>query len=1094
MRRVRRLLAVVLVVAGTVALAVPGRGQAAGDAGPAVRKSPVRTEPVGSASARVAAAGPIVGGLNLEAGFGRATVDLSGDAARGESATMSAGSAGLFLSLAGAPPVLPDPTRADSTGTADAERSVAAPAGDFVRLGHEKAHAEPRRSEARTGLGDLAVGPAAVLGGTSTAAINEEGASSSSAVGELRLGGAGGPAVVLSGLTWRAAQPKGAPGEAAFSIGAATIAGQPLAVGSPEQIAAAIEAANGALGSQGIRISAPVVAAGPDGGRVGPLRVELRDPPLNRAVAGAAYGPLAPTVSQAQDEAVKASGSDPRVSQALLGANVALSLVLGNGGVGVEVGGATADLTTREVPDLDSLLGGSRPAPLPGAASGGSGGPAPAGSDGAAGGPEQPDGAAGGAWTGGDPPAGYAALPPAGGLDTGGGTAIAAPATAAPPPVSGTAPGSGGSRRSPARPPGHLPAPLAAAGLATGFSIAGADWLGRRRTVGLVGGLRAAAGLGTPGRRPARRGRRLVALGVAAGLVLGLALAPSRVPLRSRAGDELASSSPLSAGDGAPVQTGVPSDPGPSGAAAAGAGGASGAAAAAGAGANAATPATGPAGRVAVRGANPAVGTAAGPRPGAATGVRTPAPGGRTATSTPGGAAGAVTRGRDCPGGELQDKNSTYSPPCLDFSGDNGGATSRGVTADTVTVAMREPELIDAGVNNQGRITDTPADLKRSLLAFVDYFNRVYQTYGRKVQVVFYKAKTPLLAGAEGGHQEEANADALTVSQEIKAFADLAAMAPSFADALARQGVIGYGTYHLSKTWYQAHAPYAWASLPDCTWIAEQSIDYVVKRLGTAPARYAGDPAMRTKPRAIGLVVPDSPWYQECADHAEELYRAAGYHFARRVNYPLNFNQSSQTATNVVAQMKAAGVTTVMCMCDPLLPYFATPQANQQDYHPEWLVAGFGATDTDIAGQFYDQAQWSHAFGMGVIGELKSGYASESYRAYKAIRNDEPAQLRDVEYFPLLWFFSCLQMAGPNLNPKTFEAGCFALPPHQGEIGLWKFGPGDYTAVSDAREIYWDPEAVSPWNNRKGRYLATMGGQRFSGPWPAGEPSFPPPK
>jgi hypothetical protein len=539
------------------------------------------------------------------------------------------------------------------------------------------------------------------------------------------------------------------------------------------------------------------------------------------------------------------------------------------------------------------------------------------------------------------------------------------------------------------------------------------------------------------------------------------------------------------------VQTGVPSDPAPSGGAPA-AGAASGAAVATAGAAGAAARTTGPAGRPGA-GPNATAGNASGRRPGA-TGPTGPTPGGRTATSAAGGAPGTVTRGRDCPGGELQDKNSTYSPPCLDFSGDNGGATSRGVTGDTITISMREPELFDVGVNNQGRITDSPADLKRSILAFVDYFNRVYQTYGRKVQIVFYKAKTPLLAGAEGGHQEEANADALTVSQEIKAFADLAASAPSFADALARQGVVGYGTFHLSKSWYQAHAPYAWASLPDCTWIAEQSIDYLIKRLGTAPAKYAGDPAMRTKPRAIGLVVPDSPWYQECADHADELYKAAGYKFARRVNYPLNFNQESQTATNVIAQMKAAGVTTVMCMCDPLLPYFGTPQANQQDYHPEWLVAGFGATDTDIVGQFYDQAQWSHAFGMGVIGELKSGYASESYRAYKAVRNDEPAQLRDTGYFPLLWFFSCLQLAGPNLTPKTLEAGCFALAPHQGEIGLWKFGPGDYTAVSDAREIYWDADAVSPWNNRKGRYLATMGGQRFSGAWPQGEPSFPPPK
>src|SRR2546423_5209664 len=117
---------------------------------------------------------------------------------------------------------------------------------------------------------------------------------------------------------------------------------------------------------------------------------------------------------------------------------------------------------------------------------------------------------------------------------------------------------------------------------------------------------------------------------------------------------------------------------------------------------------------------------------------------------------------------------------------------------------------------------------------------------------------------------------------------------------------------------------------------------------------------MRTKPRAIGLVVPDSPWYQECADHAEALYKAAGYRFARRVNYPLDFNQESQTATNVVAQLKAAGVTSVLCLCDPLLPYFATPQAHQQDYHPEWLVARVGRSHPRPRRPVYRPGAWAH--------------------------------------------------------------------------------------------------------------------------------------
>src|SRR5581483_3497614 len=536
---------------------------------------------------------------------------------------------------------------------------------------------------------------------------------------------------------------------------------------------------------------------------------------------------------------------------------------------------------------------------------------------------------------------GYAPLPAGAGASVGSPAGSGAPAAAPSSPE--VAVGAGAGTPSPRHRSGHLPAPLAATALATGLTIAGADWLARRRTVGVVGGLRAAAGLGAAVGRPARSRRSLVAAGVAAVTVAGLALAPSRVPLASRGGDEAAAVSPVPGGNGTAVQTGVPSDNGAAGAAdgAGGAGAGSGPAAGAAAVSGAAGTASrgGGAGRSpAGPNANQGNGSGTGPGP---TGATTGGPGGRTATS--GAAApGAVTRGRDCPGGDLQDKNSTYSPPCLDFRGD------KGVTGDTITVAMREMEPIDAGANNQGRLTDTPADLQRSALAFVDYFNRVYQTYGRKVQLVFYKAKMPQLAGAEGGHQEEANADALTVGQEIKAFADLTAGAPAYADALVRQGVIGFGTFHLSRSWYQAHAPYAWANLPDCTWIAEHSVDYVVKRVAPFPARFAGDPAMRTKPRAIGLVVPDSPWYQECADHAEALYKAAGYHFARRVNYPLNFNQESQTATNVVAQMKAAGVTTEMCMCDPLLPYFATPQANQQGYLPEWLVTGFGATDTDV--------------------------------------------------------------------------------------------------------------------------------------------------
>jgi hypothetical protein len=85
-----------------------------------------------------------------------------------------------------------------------------------------------------------------------------------------------------------------------------------------------------------------------------------------------------------------------------------------------------------------------------------------------------------------------------------------------------------------------------------------------------------------------------------------------------------------------------------------------------------------------------------------------------------------------------------------------------------------------------------------------------------------------------------------------------------------------------------------------------------------------------------------------------------------------------------------------------------------------------------------------------------------------------------------------IQMAGPNLTPATFEQGMFAYPPKLGPAGLWKFGPRDYTAANDVREIYWDANKVSTYNNKKGAYVETFPGTRWEqGKLPAGDPPIP---
>ncbi|MGQ0464622.1 MAG: ABC transporter substrate-binding protein [Sporichthyaceae bacterium] len=474
---------------------------------------------------------------------------------------------------------------------------------------------------------------------------------------------------------------------------------------------------------------------------------------------------------------------------------------------------------------------------------------------------------------------------------------------------------------------------------------------------------------------------------------------------------------------------------------------------------------------------------------------QTPGPTGSAGKAGPATAAvqGAVRAAKNCSGGALQDKNSAYSPPCLAFTGGNGGATSRGVTANEIVVTYREiasplgknSEL--AKTAEKKGIVSNPEGAKRTRDALLEYFNRTFQLYGRTVKLVPYKGRGDAFKELSGTGQEAANADALKVGQEIKAFADLSAISQPYLDALVRQKVVSFGGVHLPSSYYKARAPYAWGQLIDCTTLLNSAVDLLAKRLpATGKAERAGSAALREKPRKYGLILPDDAIYAQCLKEARPNLAKAGISIAKEVRYSLDFSNMQQQAPNIAAQMKNAGVTTVILVTDPLLPFFLSGSATQQDFWPEWFLSGTVLTDADVAGQFYDQDQWQFATGQSFLGDVTQGKASESYRAYKTIRpNDEPTLARDLDYYSMLMLFIGLQMAGPNLNPSTFQRGMFAYPGASGALGHWSWGPNDYTAIDDAREIYYDRRAISPFNSQPGRYVSPEGNRRYRGEWPA---------
>jgi hypothetical protein len=250
------------------------------------------------------------------------------------------------------------------------------------------------------------------------------------------------------------------------------------------------------------------------------------------------------------------------------------------------------------------------------------------------------------------------------------------------------------------------------------------------------------------------------------------------------------------------------------------------------------------------------------------------------------------------------------------------------------------------------------------------------------------------------------------------------------------------------------------------------------------PAEHAGG-ALQGKPRKIALVAPDNPEYQQCADAGTRIIEAAG-NKGVRYSYTLDLATLSDQANNLAAKLRHDGITTVVLATDPLLPLLLTSRMSQQDYFPEWVVTGSAFTDLDMVGQFYDQSQWKHAFGLSNLGEVQPQGASYAYAAFKSVDPDhEPILGADLLYYFFYMLATGIHMAGPNLTPATFAAGMHAYPGGRGPAGTWGFPKGEYTPYRDSREIWWDPQGASVFNGAEGRYASTN--KRYTpGKWPVG--------
>jgi hypothetical protein len=366
------------------------------------------------------------------------------------------------------------------------------------------------------------------------------------------------------------------------------------------------------------------------------------------------------------------------------------------------------------------------------------------------------------------------------------------------------------------------------------------------------------------------------------------------------------------------------------------------------------------------------------------------------------------------------------------------------------------------------------------LQTYIGWFNSHYDLYGRKVVLKPFQGTGDWLSEDQGEDLDAAQADAAS-SRGLGAFADIAflykATQPYETD-LAQDGVIGIGVPGMPQTFFEQNAPYLYSPWPTGDKLAGWAVNTACDHMVGQDATFAGDAALRSTKRVFGIVTPDIPGYTASGAIMEQGLDACGAKVGRRVAYGLNIPTFQNQANSIVAQMRAAGVTTVICYCDPLMPAFLSQTADQQHFAPEWMIATLGPTDQLF--RYSSQAQWAHAISN--AGAFPAPSKSEAYRVFQLARpgGTPLEQFYPTAYALALELFNGIEAAGPNLTPTNFEAGMFGLPTTgTGDFGTWSYGTGAFTPGTDTQLGWWSDTDDSAIDGQPGGWQSCFGGRWF---------------
>jgi hypothetical protein len=405
------------------------------------------------------------------------------------------------------------------------------------------------------------------------------------------------------------------------------------------------------------------------------------------------------------------------------------------------------------------------------------------------------------------------------------------------------------------------------------------------------------------------------------------------------------------------------------------------------------------------------------------------------------------------PDGSVTQNFDPQSPPCIatwDIDAGNGGATWQGVT-DT------EIHLVWPGYDPEAESQDFDR-------ALVDYFNKSFQFYGRRL----------VLSGVPWSRSPEEQVASAEQAIEAKAFAALdfdyaSNQNASYLRRLAKGniiGIVGPGT-ELTDAEVEELGPYVWSSQLSQGERMTLAGQYICGALDGRPAQYANDTILQNSTRTWAIVQGDSGTPLTPVEDLQEHLRSCGIEAPAYT--PSGALDNPTERQQVAAQLWQDGITSVIVV-DSLEVIHS--ESSAIGYYPEWVATGTGRQPG-----FMSAGAGQNVFGLYGINKVLPRSSEFVYQAARSVGFDTSGQCclhtDRNDYQRLLALASGIQMAGPNLTPETFKAGLQATwfpNPGAGQAPFWQGGASfsnrSHSFLGDTALFWFNPTLPAYFNSR----------------------------